>query len=114
MALAGALVIGATAATATPASATEGWERCPEGLLCLFGDSNYEGLVICFPGNPIGHAHRNDKATSYWNRTNETYSLYEHSNGEGMCRNIEPGHSSPNVGSDWNDKVSSVAPVACR
>ncbi|MGW2564252.1 peptidase inhibitor family I36 protein [Streptomyces sp. NPDC001514] len=113
MVLAGALAIGATAATTTPAAATEGWERCPENMLCLFGDTNYNGLLMVFPDIPLLHHQWNDTTTSYWNRTNETWRLYTDHDGTGICIPVPPGHPTPNIGPYLNDTVSSVGLGDC-
>ncbi|MEU6786200.1 peptidase inhibitor family I36 protein [Nonomuraea angiospora] len=95
-------------------------KRCQPGMFCIFADPDFKGDVLGTFGDVanvgvasqrIGGFNINDKATSFWNRTNRTMCLFQDTNFRNPMRwqrpnsnpvafalKIRPNEFSPNVG----------------
>ncbi len=81
-----ALAILSNVAIAAPTSAATGWDRCPDGYLCVFehfdglGDYAYFQTDQSDLTQPVNGVVLNDKISSVWDRTSETYGwcFYRH------------------------------------
>ncbi|WP_067715849.1 peptidase inhibitor family I36 protein [Nocardia yamanashiensis] len=75
----GAIALASTLIGGAPArAATEGFDRCPDGKICLFDQTDGKGHMATFT---IGSAdltkqHANDSTRSLWNRTKAGVTLY--------------------------------------
>ncbi|MGH8933056.1 MAG: peptidase inhibitor family I36 protein [Egibacteraceae bacterium] len=108
----GAFMLAMLGAAALPAGAQDG--QCPVGEICLFEDSNHSGdengsfrtgSDDLTTSPPI-----NDKASSYWNRSDRPFCLYEDVGYDGdIIQRVLPGESK-NLYGPSNDKVSSLRP----
>jgi hypothetical protein len=107
--IAGVCVTAASAIVGgTPASANP--NDCPNGYVCVWGDSNYEGRFIFVPGNHRANvgSFMNDLTTSLWNRTGSRVCFYDDAGyGGPILAIVNPGGSRPNVGPTANDRISS-------
>ncbi|MEV1004977.1 peptidase inhibitor family I36 protein [Nonomuraea sp. NPDC050202] len=88
------------------------WERdLRPGRFCIWGDMNYEGRRLTSSGDaPNVGDWINDMTTSFWNRTNKTYCMYQHVNYGYLISwkpanstwewrwEVKPGGSSPYIG----------------
>jgi hypothetical protein len=89
-----------------------GSARCNDGNFCLFADAGYHGYMKGFPGN-LGVSHMgddmNDRTTAVWNRTGNTFCLYDNNDFQGdLLLRIGPGGSNPGVERWANDRTSSA------
>lgn len=109
----------ATASTATPSGtvSVQDYRDCPDHYVCLWGDASYAGRYIFVPegnGSPLFRSNigsfMNDLTTSIWNRTSRRICFYRDTNYQGLLLCMNPGASSPNIGSGANDKISSFQP----
>ncbi|WP_189930874.1 peptidase inhibitor family I36 protein [Streptomyces sulfonofaciens] len=100
---AASVVVGGTQASAHP-------EDCPDGYVCVWGDSNYEGRFLFVPGTDranVGSA-MNDLTTSIWNRTGSRVCFYDDANyGGSILAIVNAGAWRGNVGPTANDRISS-------
>ncbi|MEU1877756.1 peptidase inhibitor family I36 protein [Streptosporangium sp. NPDC020072] len=100
-----------TVVTAAPAQAKAmDWDNCPEGYVCLYGDTYGRGRYSNTPGTEKANvgAFINDLTSSIWNRTNDAVCFYEHTNWGGRTLiGVGPGEWVDNVGVAANDKISS-------
>ncbi|MBD0675163.1 peptidase inhibitor family I36 protein [Streptomyces sp. CBMA156] len=91
----------------------QGKTACPSGRLCLYKDINYNGggsaaiLVTRAKVTSLGSYQFNDEASSYFNNTSLSAVLYENDGLRGGQLSIR-SQGSGNLGSSWNDKVSSL------
>ncbi|GGL68916.1 hypothetical protein GCM10010095_62160 [Streptomyces anthocyanicus] len=108
-AVAAVLVTAASVvAGGVPASANP--QQCPSGYVCVWGDSNYEGRYLFAPGTELSNigSYMNDLTTSVWNRTGSRICLYPDADWRGETLGIVlAGGSTPNLGNDANDKITS-------
>lgn len=120
--LAGIFTASALTLVVTP-TASASYSQCPAGYFCMWENSSYTGMFYASPGSVSNVGGFNDKATSFWNRTNTWVTAYANSNygtysecsmggclGTG-CAAFGPGSSSAAIpsssGISFNDKVSS-------
>jgi hypothetical protein len=107
-------IVVALGATAAPASAATGYDRCAHGNFCLFehGAGKGEMFVVYSPRSkqrvnvPLSF---NDKASSAWNRSARAMGLHRDAN----CRSRLGQMNSYGAPLDmalgsWNDVISSV------
>ncbi|WP_242895166.1 peptidase inhibitor family I36 protein [Actinomadura litoris] len=109
-AVAAACAAGTTVGTTGIANAD--WRDCPNGSVCVWEHSNYNGRFLS-GGTTVGNVGSaiNDKTTSLWNRTGTVVCFFEHTNSGGRAVYVTgPGDSSANVGNSANDKISSWGP----
>jgi hypothetical protein len=104
------------AATATPASAATGYDRCPDLRMCVFTGPNGTGAIAWFAiadadlGDGVGPQGMNNNIESTWNRSGHTWHLY---NGAGYTP-APPWYSYPHHPQGGNvipaaaNKVSSL------
>lgn len=109
-----------TMVVAPPASAH--YSQCPDGYFCMWEHSSYEGAF--FKTNRsvsnVGSSF-NDKATSFWNRTDVWVTVFQHAGYTGdalgggfgvpsgiKCVNFAPGASTAAVIGDFNDDATSA------
>ncbi|MEU5159093.1 peptidase inhibitor family I36 protein [Streptomyces sp. NPDC020875] len=100
---AASVVTGGTQAVANP-------NDCPNGYVCVWGDSNYEGRFLFVPGTSRSNVgnHMNDLTTSLWNRTGSRVCFYDHADYQGsILAIVNPGDWRGNVGPTANDRISS-------
>ena len=70
-------------ATAAPASAATGYNRCPELRMCVFTGQNGTGAIAWFVngdadlGDGVGPQGMNNNIESTWNRSGHTWHLYD-------------------------------------
>ncbi|CAM5567334.1 peptidase inhibitor family I36 protein [Streptomyces fumanus] len=118
-ALAGAIGLGTAHAPGAMASAAD----CPDKKFCLWEHAAYQG-AIAYSSNPQPDLHGfNDKATSFWNRTDGWITVYDETNYRKVCWEIPPGGYSAQGGRDYipdawvntafNDMASSFKPGRC-
>lgn len=107
--LGAALVATAGLGTVAAAPASAHYSQCPENRFCIWEHSSYEGMFASYGGSNsnIGST-MNDRMTSYWNRTDQWVSVYDHSNYGACMLVIPPGGSDPAVSSQFNDKMTSL------
>jgi hypothetical protein len=107
-------VLSVTAMTTAPASADEGW--CQPGYFCMWGDMNFRGRFLALHGDSgVEKANfgdwYNDLMTSYWNRSNRIYLVFEHADYQGACTWADPGEKVSRVPQKWqNDSATSARP----
>lgn len=102
-------VLSVTALTAGSASAAP--EQCEPGYFCMWENNAYTGRIYALRNadSPNFGDFFNDKMTSYWNRSNHTYVVFEHVNYGGTClHTIRPGESTSAVPTWANDLASSA------
>ncbi|MDT0268708.1 peptidase inhibitor family I36 protein [Streptomyces sp. DSM 44915] len=101
-----AFATGTATLSAQPALADS--SQCASGSFCVWEKSSYAGEFLQSSGSVtnVGNG-MNDRMTSYWNRTNQTVSVYEHDNHTGCMFSIAPGESEAAVASHFNDKMTS-------
>ncbi|MFJ4153002.1 peptidase inhibitor family I36 protein [Streptomyces galbus] len=133
VALGGFLGIGLTVAPGAAAS----YSQCPDKEFCMWQHTGYDGMFV-YSSEPQPNLHDfNDRASSFWNRTNSWITVYSNSNynqadggwaGRGICWEIAPGASSYNAGfyllktssgtfqesTGFNDSASSFKPGRCE
>lgn len=119
-----AAAVGGTVAVAVPAAATattvggeQGTVRvtnfndCPDGFVCVWGDTNYTGRFVGQIGSldrPDIESFMNDLTSSVWNRSPYQICFYENTNyGGDLLLVAFPGNSFANVGDRANDRISS-------
>lgn len=110
-AAAGAAVAMAVTAALTPAQpALAGWDQCAEGWFCMWENNAYTGYFYALlnADSPNFGGAFNDKMTSYWNRSGETYIVFMDSNYNGGCYWVSPGESTSAVSSSGNDLATSA------
>ncbi|GAA2139807.1 hypothetical protein GCM10009802_49860 [Streptomyces synnematoformans] len=95
-------------------AASAHYSQCPANEFCIWDHSNYEGAFMHARG-PVSNVgdRMNDRMTSFWNRTNDWYSIFEHDRFGGYCIEIGPGASRANIGSQRNDELTSFRPGTC-
>jgi len=87
---------------------------CPVNRVCFYGAQNYGGSQEYYHATDISipgcvNLIYNNAMTSYSNYTDYTYYAYDARNCSGIPMfKMFPNRSVPNVGSLWNDKMSSV------
>ncbi|WP_420819183.1 peptidase inhibitor family I36 protein [Nonomuraea lactucae] len=83
---------------------------CPDGYFCFWGDSEFRGrwFAARVPIPNVGIAH-NDQASSYWNRTGQTWCLYIHENYRDRMDTVPPGKEK-NYMIGANDDLTSLKP----
>ncbi|MFI8194154.1 peptidase inhibitor family I36 protein [Streptomyces sp. NPDC085946] len=113
------LVSAAILAAANTAPASAHYSQCPANELCVWEHTGYEGrFAYTSEPSPNVGADMNDRISSYWNRTNQWFSLYEHENYDGWCIAVGPDSSRialPNGHWDAdNDEVTSLKPGICQ
>ncbi|WP_434444037.1 peptidase inhibitor family I36 protein [Lentzea sp. E54] len=114
------LLAAVSAAFVAPQSASAHYSQCPAGGFCMWEHSNYEGMFYNTYSSDANVDGFNDKATSFWNRSNVWVTVHQHANFESdayapcvgcppavYCAVIAPGASSWSVG-EFNDKATSV------
>jgi hypothetical protein len=102
---------------ASPAEAqAAGWDRCQHGTYCLFEDADGLGRMYVL-GNPVSggryniDAWFNDKATSLWNRSGKSISLFSNSGCRAYLMNAQPYGGPQNLPWDLNDYASSACVI---
>ena len=121
-AVGGAIVLGTLLATAVPAHAATGYNRCPANRICLFVNANGGGPYASFQTgsadlrNPISGYVFDNKFSSAWNRTGNSfcgYAGYNYTFGNVPNRVFlfNPGDRG-NIGAPFNDNISSL--MNCR
>lgn len=102
------LTFAAASATLTAQPAAADFSQCPSGSFCVWQHSSGSGLFFHSSTSVANIGEEmNDRMTSYWNRTNQTVSVYEHSNYVGCMFSASPGSSDAAVPSSHNDKMTS-------
>jgi len=105
-----ASLAAAVLCVSSPAFASKG--DCPQGYMCIFGDSNFTGRFMA-TSQPVGNVESlNDLTTSVWNRTGAHWCLFLDT-GFGPTQDtyvVAPGQEISNIGNGWNDNVSSMRP----
>jgi hypothetical protein len=85
--------------------------ECPDGWVCIWEDSNYEGRMLKFQDRgywqDLSVYGFNDKTSSWRNRINQDARLSEHAGGAGSLLCMQPNSSSSGVG-QFNDLASSI------
>ncbi|MFD6530584.1 peptidase inhibitor family I36 protein [Streptomyces sp. NPDC060184] len=117
--------------TVGASSATASYSECPDDEFCMWQHVEYEGLFV-YSSEPQPNVHDfNDRASSFWNRTDGWIAVYGDSNygnssspEKNYCWSIAPGASSANIGyvteggvrveTEANDSVSSFRPGVCE
>ncbi|ARQ68819.1 peptidase inhibitor family I36 protein [Streptomyces marincola] len=109
-----ALTFAAATASLTAQPAVADSSQCSSGHFCVWEHSSYTGRFLQSTGSVsnVGN-NMNDRMTSYWNRTNRTVSVYEHSGYTGCMFSIAPGKSEAAVASHYNDKMTSFKMGSC-
>lgn len=102
------LTTGASPAQADSASVMS-WEQCTvTSNFCLWQHINAGGANF-FTGRTLDSLEGfNNQASSFWNRTNWFWCVYEKTNQGGGAMRISPQQRG-NFNSYWNDNVESVA-----
>lgn len=100
------VTMGTAIVIAPPSTADS--SQCSSGSFCVWENSSYSGrfLQSGSSSSNVGDA-MNDRMTSYWNRTNQTVAVYEHSNYVGCMLSVAPGSSEAAVHSGFNDRMTS-------
>lgn len=87
------------------------FNECPDGWVCLWEHSNYEGRMLQFQDRGFWQSlsayNFNDKASSWRNRINQDARLSQHANGEGSLLCMQPNSSSSSMGG-FNDLASAI------
>lgn len=105
---AGVLIAGALGAGAAPASAA--LFECPSNKMCLFKDSNFNGLLGYRSGgqNTTNISYNNNDEMSSWsNKSGYLGAWYEDANGRGNCYAMNSYTNNSYVGYWFNDEASS-------
>lgn len=105
---AGVLIAGALGAGAAPASAA--LFECPSNKMCLFKDSNFNGLLGYRSGgqNTTNISYNNNDEMSSWsNKSGYLGAWYEDADGRGNCYAMNSYTNNSYVGYWFNDKASS-------
>jgi hypothetical protein len=113
----GLAAIGMVLATASPAHAATGWNRCSSGYLCLFTNADGGGTYASFRvgsadlRNAISGYVFDNKFSSGWNRSSIdlcAYAGYNYTYG-GVNKTFLflPGDKG-NIGSPFNNNISSL------
>jgi hypothetical protein len=106
--VAAALVL---AAGAQPVQAADGYDRCPSGYFCIFGDSNGQGRFAYFQCmspdlSKIGDG-IDDMTSSVWNNSYQTFRVWSGYNYTGSQADFGSG-AKGNIPLEMNDKISSL------
>ncbi|MEV8454686.1 peptidase inhibitor family I36 protein [Streptomyces sp. NPDC052095] len=104
------LCMAATTVVAGGVQAMAGSRDCPDGYVCVWGDSNYEGRFVFVHGTSqenVG-SRMNDLTTSLWNRTDSTICFCDDAGyGGALLARVAPGDSRANLERGANDRISS-------
>lgn len=106
-ALAVTVTAGTLAATGVPAQAA--WSSCPVEYICLYNDTNGNGVPWIYLIPNSGYGCRSvgmgtyNMASSVWNRTGETIWLTDYNNCSGWQYSVSNGAKVSNLGSYNND-----------
>ncbi|MDG9703260.1 peptidase inhibitor family I36 protein [Streptomyces sp. DH37] len=113
-AVVGAGVLAAVTVVGVPGQASAHYSQCPEGAFCVWEHSGYEGRFAYSTGaQPNIGSYMNDRMTSYWNRTNEYISVYNHQSYGSCMLVVPPGGSDAVVDPALNDRMTSFRPYRC-
>ncbi|GAA2139797.1 peptidase inhibitor family I36 protein [Streptomyces synnematoformans] len=95
-------------------AASAHYSQCPNYDFCIWDHSNYEGAFMHSRGpvDKVGDR-MNDRMTSFWNRSQGWFSIFEHDRFGGYCIEIGPGASRANIGNRFNDQLTSFWPGRC-
>jgi hypothetical protein len=96
---------GGQAEESAPAA---GWARCPHGYFCIFDGFNGTGSMAWFQfGSPdLRGQGMNNRTSSFWNRQDTNWSLYDGFSYHGQCFSVF-GSRRGNL-STWNNRVGSL------
>ena len=92
-------------------------------LLQLYENDNYGGARICFFGTGFANladywiwvlARNWDEEMTSFKTGRMTGRFFWYSNGGAPTYNYSQGQSNPNIGSTWNDEVSSISIDSCN
>ena len=100
-----------SAAVLTAGSASADYNQCEPGWFCRWENNAYTGRIYALRNadSPNFGKDFNDKMTSYWNRSNHTYLVFEHTKYEGTClATVYPGDSKSAVAPWANDEATSA------
>jgi hypothetical protein len=100
--------------TASARSFTKARSLCPNGQICFFEHSNYNGEWVAFRGHIryLDQYNFEDRMSSYINDSGIAFCLFETGNFDDS-RYYVPSAGHPNsatrfIGREWNDSVSSL------
>jgi hypothetical protein len=101
-------------ATAPPASAATGYDRCPYLKMCVFTGPNGSGAIAYFStgdanlGDSVGPVGMNNDIESIWNRSGHTWALFDGVGYTGTRWVSEPYTGKNNVIAAAANRVSSL------
>lgn len=101
-------------ATAVPAQAATGYNRCPRFSMCLFTGINGSGVMASFGvgdgnlGDSNGPTGMNNNSRSYFNNSGHHWDFWDLAGYDGAIRHSEPYVGGNNFGAAWVDRVSSL------
>lgn len=100
---------------AQPVQAADGYDRCPDGSFCIFGDANGQGRFAYFSCmspdlSRIGSGIDN-MTSSVWNRTSDTWKVYEGYNYSGTNGDVY-AWAKGNLPGYQNDVISSLRRIS--
>ncbi|MFJ4880837.1 peptidase inhibitor family I36 protein [Streptomyces sp. NPDC088745] len=111
------LTLATTSAQAAQTAPAAGYDRCPAGSFCIFDGANGTGTIAWFrTGSPDLRGQSMDNRTSsYWNRTNDAFALYDGYNYGGSCWSVFTHEPSNLTGRypEWDNRFSSLTKSAC-
>jgi Peptidase inhibitor family I36 len=112
--LAAAMLAMTLTSTASARTFTQARNLCPNGQICFFEHSNYNGEWVGFRGHIryLDQYNFEDRMSSYLNDSGNAFCLFETGNFDDS-RYYVPSAGHPNaatryIGPEWNDTVSSL------
>lgn len=108
------LAAALTAATAVPATAATGYNRCPQLKMCVFTGPNGSGTMAYFSvgdadlGDSNGPTGMNNNIESFFNNSGHTWYFWDYPGYSGDRRASDPYVGGKNFGDAWDNRVSSL------
>ncbi|MDF2144991.1 peptidase inhibitor family I36 protein [Knoellia sp. p5-6-4] len=110
------LAAALTAATAVPATAATGYDRCPQLKMCVFTGPNGSGTMAYFSlgdanlGDSNGPTGMNNNIESFFNNSGHHWDFFDWAGYDagGGIRHSDPYVGGKNFGDAWDNRVSSL------
>ncbi|MER7111684.1 peptidase inhibitor family I36 protein [Streptomyces sp. NPDC000229] len=96
--------------SATPADAAGGFERCPDGYMCIFDNRDSTGTMAWFrTGSPaLAQQGMDDRASAFYNRTGREWNTYDGKNHQDPLIYIRSGTGGSMIAELYDNQMSSL------